>query len=149
MRCKHKCTRDRLLQQHRNETRLSTPASCLAVYLYSILSVHCFLATLHYRTHISSSARGVQRKTLAQPLDPLKLTWSAGKCFRLYTEQSYKEHLQEQTYPEILRSNLSNTVLQLKKLGIDDLVRHTYCADSCGCAENIDLVDHQYTVISA
>ena len=47
----------------------------------------------------------------------------AGKCFRLYTEHSYKEHLQEQTYPEILRSNLSNTVLQLKKLGIDDLVR--------------------------
>ena len=47
----------------------------------------------------------------------------AGKCFRLYTEESYSKDLQEQTYPEILRSNLGNVVLQLKKLGIDDLVR--------------------------
>jgi hypothetical protein len=46
-----------------------------------------------------------------------------GKCFRLYTETSFKSDLQEQTYPEILRSNLGNVVMQLKKLGIDDLVR--------------------------
>ena len=46
-----------------------------------------------------------------------------GKCFRLYTEASFKKDLQEQTYPEILRSNLGSVVLQLKKLGIDDLVR--------------------------
>lgn len=45
-----------------------------------------------------------------------------GKCFRLYTEEAFKKELIEQTYPELLRSNLSNTVLQLKKLGIDDLV---------------------------
>ncbi|RKF63122.1 putative pre-mRNA-splicing factor ATP-dependent RNA helicase prp43 [Erysiphe neolycopersici] len=45
-----------------------------------------------------------------------------GKCFRLYTEAAFKEELIEQTYPEILRSNLANTVLELKKLGIDDLV---------------------------
>lgn len=45
-----------------------------------------------------------------------------GKCFRLYTEAAFKRELIEQTYPEILRSNLSSTVLELKKLGIDDLV---------------------------
>ncbi|KAM3735161.1 hypothetical protein ACB098_10G068300 [Castanea mollissima] len=45
-----------------------------------------------------------------------------GKCFRLYTEKSFQNDLQPQTYPEILRSNLANTVLTLKKLGIDDLV---------------------------
>ncbi|KAI1088946.1 P-loop containing nucleoside triphosphate hydrolase protein [Rostrohypoxylon terebratum] len=45
-----------------------------------------------------------------------------GKCFRLYTEKAFKEELIEQTYPEILRSNLANTVLELKKLGIEDLV---------------------------
>lgn len=45
-----------------------------------------------------------------------------GKCFRLYTEEAFKKELIEQTYPEILRSNLSSTVLELKKLGIDDLV---------------------------
>ena len=45
-----------------------------------------------------------------------------GKCFRLYTEKAFKKELMEQTYPEILRSNLGNVVLELKKLGIDDLV---------------------------
>ena len=42
-----------------------------------------------------------------------------GKCFRLYTEKSFHKELQEQTYPEILRSELSSTILTLKKLGID------------------------------
>jgi pre-mRNA-splicing factor ATP-dependent RNA helicase DHX15/PRP43 len=45
-----------------------------------------------------------------------------GKCFRLYTESAFKKELIEQTYPEILRSNLASTVLELKKLGVDDLV---------------------------
>ncbi|CAJ0555078.1 Ff.00g051430.m01.CDS01 [Fusarium sp. VM40] len=45
-----------------------------------------------------------------------------GKCFRLYTEKAFKKELIEQTYPEILRSNLANTVLELKKLGVEDLV---------------------------
>ena len=45
-----------------------------------------------------------------------------GKCFRLYTEAAFKKELNETTYPEVLRSNLSSTVLELKKLGIDDLV---------------------------
>ncbi|TWU78867.1 DEAH-box ATP-dependent RNA helicase prp43 [Metarhizium rileyi] len=45
-----------------------------------------------------------------------------GKCFRLYTEKAFKKELIQQTYPEILRSNLANTVLELKKLGVEDLV---------------------------
>lgn len=45
-----------------------------------------------------------------------------GKAFRLYTESAFAQELQEQTYPEILRSNLGTVVLTLKKLGIDDLV---------------------------
>ncbi|KAF8444238.1 P-loop containing nucleoside triphosphate hydrolase protein [Terfezia claveryi] len=49
-----------------------------------------------------------------------------GKCFRLYTEGAYKKELIEQTYPEILRSNLASTVLELKKLGIDDLVHFDF-----------------------
>ncbi|KAF2325055.1 hypothetical protein GH714_022474 [Hevea brasiliensis] len=49
-----------------------------------------------------------------------------GKCFRLYTEKSFHQDLQPQTYPEILRSNLANTVLTLKKLGIDDLVHFDF-----------------------
>lgn len=49
-----------------------------------------------------------------------------GKCFRLYTEKSFHRDLQEQTYPEILRSNVSTVVLTLKKLGIDDLVHFDF-----------------------
>ena len=49
-----------------------------------------------------------------------------GKCFRLYTEGAFKKELIEQTYPEVLRSNLSSTVLELKKLGIDDLVHFDF-----------------------
>merc|ERR1719243_22144 len=49
-----------------------------------------------------------------------------GKCFRLYTEKAYKKELMEQTYPEILRSNLGSVVLQLKKLGIEDLVHFDF-----------------------
>ncbi|KAL6208837.1 hypothetical protein ACLB2K_019782 [Fragaria x ananassa] len=32
-----------------------------------------------------------------------------GKCYRLYTQKSFQNDLQQETYPEILRSNLANT----------------------------------------
>ncbi|KAJ7302671.1 P-loop containing nucleoside triphosphate hydrolase protein [Mycena albidolilacea] len=46
-----------------------------------------------------------------------------GKCFRLYTEKDFKNELEEQTHPEILKSNLSTAVLTLVKIGVKDLVR--------------------------
>lgn len=49
-----------------------------------------------------------------------------GKCFRLYTEESFNEELQENTFPEIQRSNLSSVILNLKKLGIDDIIHFDY-----------------------
>lgn len=49
-----------------------------------------------------------------------------GKCFRLYTQEAYKKELVEQSYPEIMRCNLSNTILELKKLGVDDLVHFDF-----------------------
>ncbi|KAF1335823.1 Pre-mrna-splicing factor atp-dependent RNA helicase prp43, partial [Globisporangium splendens] len=49
-----------------------------------------------------------------------------GKCFRLYTEQSFLRDLEEQTYPEILCSEMSGVVLTLKQLGIDDLVHFDF-----------------------
>lgn len=49
-----------------------------------------------------------------------------GKCFRLYTEKAFDTELQENTYPEILRSELASVVLQLKKLGVDDLVHFDF-----------------------
>ncbi|EGR47965.1 helicase [Trichoderma reesei QM6a] len=49
----------------------------------------------------------------------------AGKCYRLYTEDAYQT-LPETNPPEIQRSNLASTVLQLKALGIDNVVRFDF-----------------------
>ncbi|KAG1822834.1 P-loop containing nucleoside triphosphate hydrolase protein [Suillus subaureus] len=46
-----------------------------------------------------------------------------GKCYRLYTENDFISELEEQTHPEILRSNLANIVLILIKAGMKDLIR--------------------------
>lgn len=45
-----------------------------------------------------------------------------GKCFRLYTENAYKYEMLPSTIPEIQRTNLANTVLSLKAMGINDLL---------------------------
>lgn len=49
-----------------------------------------------------------------------------GKCFRLYPERAFEKELKENTYPEILRSNLNSVVLTLLKLGIQDIVHFDY-----------------------
>ena len=45
-----------------------------------------------------------------------------GKAFHLYTEQAFKNEFYIQTIPEIQRTNLANTVLLLKSLGVKDLL---------------------------
>ena len=48
-----------------------------------------------------------------------------GKCFRLYTESDYVE-LPQANPPEIQRSNLAPVILQLKALGIDNIVQFDF-----------------------
>ena len=48
-----------------------------------------------------------------------------GKCFRLYTEQNF-ESMAPTTIPEVQRSNLAPVILQLKALGIDNIVRFDF-----------------------
>ena len=45
-----------------------------------------------------------------------------GKCYRLYTEAAYKSEMLPTNVPEIQRTNLGNVVLQLKAMGINDLL---------------------------
>jgi ATP-dependent RNA helicase DHX8/PRP22 len=45
-----------------------------------------------------------------------------GKCYRLYTEAAYSTEMMPSSVPEIQRTNLSNVVLQLKAMGINDLL---------------------------
>ena len=45
-----------------------------------------------------------------------------GKCYRLYTEHAFKTEMLSTNVPEIQRTNLGNVVLQLKAMGINDLL---------------------------
>jgi len=45
-----------------------------------------------------------------------------GKCYHLYTERAFKNELHAQAIPEIQRTNLANTVLLLKSLGVRELM---------------------------
>lgn len=49
-----------------------------------------------------------------------------GKCYRLYTEQAYQTEMLPNTIPEIQRQNLSNTILMLKAMGINDLLNFDF-----------------------
>jgi len=45
-----------------------------------------------------------------------------GKCYRLYTEAAFETEMLSQSVPELQRTNLANVVLQLKAMGINDLI---------------------------
>lgn len=49
-----------------------------------------------------------------------------GKCYRLYTERAYNEEMLATSVPEIQRTNLASTVLQLKAMGINDLIKFDF-----------------------
>lgn len=49
-----------------------------------------------------------------------------GMCFRLYTAWAYQNELEENTIPEIQRTNLGTVVLMLKSLGINDLINFDF-----------------------
>ncbi|KAI3622057.1 atp-dependent rna helicase dhx8 [Moniliophthora roreri] len=45
-----------------------------------------------------------------------------GKCYRLYTEAAFRNEMLPNSIPDIQRTNLSTTILQLKAMGINDLL---------------------------
>jgi HrpA-like RNA helicase len=47
-------------------------------------------------------------------------------CYRLYTEMAYRNELFENAIPEIQRTNLANTVLLLKSLGVKNLLEFDF-----------------------
>lgn len=49
-----------------------------------------------------------------------------GTCFRLFTETAFKHELFPSPIPEIQRTNLSNVVLLLQSLGIDDISKFDF-----------------------
>lgn len=61
-----------------------------------------------------SKVSGLQRAGRAGRTGP-------GSCYRLYSTQCFEDFADE-TIPEIKRCNLTNTLLYLKALGIDDVM---------------------------
>ncbi|KAH9908006.1 P-loop containing nucleoside triphosphate hydrolase protein [Xylariomycetidae sp. FL2044] len=93
--------------------------------VYVIDSGFVKLRAFDPRTGIESlTATPVSKASAAQRAGRAGRT-KPGKCFRLYTEEAY-DALPDTIAPEIQRSNLAPFILQLKALGIDNIVRFDY-----------------------
>ncbi|KAJ0942331.1 putative RNA helicase [Helianthus annuus] len=53
-----------------------------------------------------------------------------GKCYRLYTEDYFVNEMSSHRIPEMQRSNLVSSVIQLKALGIDNILGFDWPASS-------------------
>ncbi|KAI0297488.1 P-loop containing nucleoside triphosphate hydrolase protein [Multifurca ochricompacta] len=71
------------------------------------------------------TADGRRKVIVATNIAETSLTGS-GYCYRLYTEMAYRNELFENTIPEIQRTNLANTVLLLKSLGVKNLLEFDF-----------------------
>mmetsp|Transcript_11153 Transcript_11153/g.12567 ORF Transcript_11153/g.12567 Transcript_11153/m.12567 type:complete len:138 (-) Transcript_11153:282-695(-) len=49
-----------------------------------------------------------------------------GKCYRLYTLKHFEKQMPNTTVPEILRTNLTSTVLTLLNLGIKNVMKFDF-----------------------
>ena len=82
-------------------------------YISSVLLVCMSITYTHYCT--STQAQAKQRAGRAGRTGP-------GKCYRLYTERVYRDEMLPMAVPKIQQTNLSETVLSLKAMGINDLL---------------------------
>ncbi|KXT04504.1 hypothetical protein AC578_8693 [Pseudocercospora eumusae] len=55
-----------------------------------------------------------------------------GHCYRLYSSAIYEAHFEEHTLPEILRTPIEGTVLQLKNMSVDNVVNFPYPTPPAG-----------------
>ena len=103
------------------ETSLTIDGIC-----YVIDTGFCKQKTYNPRSGIESlivtpisQAQAAQRAGRAGRTQP-------GTCFRLYTKWSFAHELEENTIPEIQRTNMNSVVLMLKSLGIHDLLHFDF-----------------------
>ncbi|KAK3321194.1 P-loop containing nucleoside triphosphate hydrolase protein [Cercophora scortea] len=93
--------------------------------IYVIDSGFVKLRAYNPRTGIETlTATPISKSSAAQRAGRAGRT-KPGKCFRLYTEEAY-QGLPDANIPEIQRSNLAPFILQLKALGIDNVLRFDF-----------------------
>jgi HrpA-like RNA helicase len=84
----------------------------------------------------TSQASATQRAGRAGRTQP-------GECYRLFTEYTFRNELPAETTPEILRCSMSAVVLQLKALGIHNLLEFDFL-DAPSTASLERAMDHLY-----
>jgi len=107
-------------------TNIAETSITLGGVVYVIDTGFCKQKSYNPRTGVESlmitpisKASAAQRAGRAGRVAP-------GKCFRLYTAWAYNHELEEQTIPEVQRTNIGSVVLLLKSLGINDLIRFDF-----------------------
>jgi pre-mRNA-splicing factor ATP-dependent RNA helicase DHX38/PRP16 len=87
------------------------------------------------------------RLGLLQSLESGNLTLLCSTCYRLFTEIAFRDEMFPSTIPEIQRTNLANTVLLLKSLGVKNLLEFDFMDPPP--QENIQISMYQLWVIGA
>jgi ATP-dependent RNA helicase DDX35 len=106
-------------------TNISEASVTIDGIVYVVDSGFVKLRAYNPRTGIESlTATPVSKASAAQRAGRAGRT-KPGKCFRLYTEEAFQS-LPEANIPEIQRSNLAPFILQLKALGIDNVLRFDF-----------------------
>ncbi|RYP50600.1 hypothetical protein DL769_010930 [Monosporascus sp. CRB-8-3] len=106
-------------------TNIAEASVTIEGIVYVIDSGFVKLRAFDPRTGIESlTATTISKAAAAQRAGRAGRT-KPGKCFRLYTEDAFQK-LPDANVPEIQRSNLAPFILQLKALGIDNVVRFDY-----------------------
>ncbi|KAK2003279.1 helicase associated domain-containing protein [Colletotrichum falcatum] len=90
-------------------------ANYLAAAITTVFQIHTTQGKGDLVVTPCSRASANQRSGRAGRVGP-------GKCFRLYTKFAYMNEMDESPMPEIQRTNLNGVVLQLKSLGINELL---------------------------
>ena len=94
----------------------------------------CFVVDIGFAKQKSYNPRTGMESLIVTPISKAAARQRAGragrtqpgKCFRLYTSWSYFHELEDNTVPEIQRTNMGNVVLMLKSLGINDLLNFDF-----------------------
>ncbi|KAK4162274.1 P-loop containing nucleoside triphosphate hydrolase protein [Cladorrhinum sp. PSN259] len=106
-------------------TNISEASVTIDGIVYVVDSGFVKLRAYNPQTGIESlTATPVSKASAAQRAGRAGRT-KPGKCFRLYTEEAYQT-LPDANIPEIQRSNLAPFILQLKALGIDNVLRFNF-----------------------
>ncbi|EAN77945.1 pre-mRNA splicing factor ATP-dependent RNA helicase, putative [Trypanosoma equiperdum] len=108
--------------------------------------VDCGLCKQNYYNH-----RAMIEELRVLPISQASATQRAGRagrtregdCYRLYTTYTFHNEFPSETVPEILRSSMSSVVLQLKALGINNLLQFEFI-DAPSTASLERALDHLY-----